>query len=92
MPHRGRLNVLTNVVRKPLEVIFAEFSGAVPSPEDTDPHKHKDAGDVKYHLGTSYTRDYKLENGEEKEVTITLLANPSHLEAINPVVMGRARA
>jgi len=47
---------------------------------------------VKYHLGTSYTRKQKLSNGTTKEVTITLLANPSHLEAVNPVVMGRTRA
>jgi len=92
MPHRGRLNVLTNVVRKPLEVIMAEFQGTLPSPESTDNRKYKDAGDVKYHLGTSYTRTQAKSNGEEAEVTITLLANPSHLEAINPVVMGRARA
>lgn len=93
MPHRGRLNVLTNVVRKPLEVIFAEFAGALPSPESTDSTaKFKDAGDVKYHLGTSLTRKQKNSNGQDVDVTITLLANPSHLEAINPVVMGRARA
>lgn len=55
MPHRGRLSVLTNIVRKPMEVIMAEFSGTVPSPESTD-RKMKDAGDVKYHLGTSFTR------------------------------------
>lgn len=47
---------------------------------------------MKYHLGTSYTRNQKKSNGDNAEVTITLMANPSHLEAINPVVMGRARA
>lgn len=92
MPHRGRLSVLATVVRKPLEVIFAEFGDVLPSPEETDPHKHKDAGDVKYHLGTSYSRKRKLKDGREVDVTATLLANPSHLEAVNPVVMGRARA
>lgn len=93
MPHRGRLNVLTNVVRKPLEVIFAEFAGALPSPESTEgTAKFKDAGDVKYHLGTSLTTTRLDSKGNEVEATITLLANPSHLEAVNPVVMGRARA
>lgn len=54
--------------------------------------KYADAGDVKYHLGTTFTRLQSLPNGTKKEVTLTLLANPSHLEAINPVVMGRVRA
>jgi len=92
MPHRGRLAVLANVVRKPLEVIMAEFGGTIPSPESTAAHKHQDAGDVKYHLGTSFTRSQKRSDGSDVDVTITLLANPSHLEAVNPVVTGRARA
>lgn len=90
MPHRGRINVLANVVRKPMEVIMAEFQGVKPVGDDAT--KYADSGDVKYHLGTSYTRNQKLNNGTTKEVTITLLANPSHLEAVNPVVMGRTRA
>ena len=90
MPHRGRINVLANVVRKPMEVIMAEFQGV--KPVDDDEHKYSDEGDVKYHLGTSFTRNQKLQSGKTKEVTITLLANPSHLEAVNPVVMGRTRA
>lgn len=86
MPHRGRLNMLANVVRKPLETIFAEFKGVMP---DSDEGQVSAAsGDVKYHLGTSFTREYP--NG--KELTVEILANPSHLECVNPVVMGRARA
>ena len=85
MPHRGRLNVLSNVVQKPLEQIFAEFQGAVPNTaEDT----YIASGDVKYHLGTSYTKSYE----DGRKLTISVLANPSHLECVNPVVMGRARA
>jgi 2-oxoglutarate dehydrogenase E1 component len=81
MPHRGRLNVLANVVRKPLPQIFNEFQGKTPDAQDY-------SGDVKYHLGTSYTKNYP----DGKKFTVTVLANPSHLEAVNPVVMGRARA
>lgn len=84
MPHRGRLSLLANVVKKPLETIFAEFQGVVPTDFEFESH----SGDVKYHLGTSYTKD--LENG--KSFTVELLANPSHLECVNPVVMGRVRA
>ena len=90
MPHRGRLNVLANVVRKPMEVIMAEFQGV--KPMDDERIKHADSGDVKYHLGTTFKRSQKLQSGQSKDVTITLLANPSHLEAVNPVVMGRCRA
>lgn len=86
MPHRGRLNVLANIVHKPLEQIFSEFSGKTPTPEELD--QWSSSGDVKYHLGTSYEKEY--ENG--KRLTVTLLANPSHLECVDPVVMGRARA
>ena len=84
MPHRGRLNVLSNVVHKPLEQIFAEFQGHMPEGEDPE---WGNSGDVKYHLGTTYTRDYP--NG--KKLTTTLLANPSHLETVDPVVLGRCR-
>lgn len=86
MPHRGRLSLLANVVRKPLSTIFAEFQGALPHLKSTN--SAKEGGDVKYHLGTTYHRQYK--NGPE--IAITLMPNPSHLEAVNPVVMGRARA
>ena len=84
MPHRGRLSMLAHVVKKPLETIFAEFQGVLPSEGEHESH----SGDVKYHLGTSYTQ--KLDNGTE--FTVEILANPSHLECINPVVMGRCRA
>lgn len=86
MPHRGRLSVLANVVRKPLEVIFAEFQGIKAIDEDSTISAHG-GGDVKYHLGTTY-----ITNSRGKEVSVTLMANPSHLEAVNPVVMGRVRA
>lgn len=84
MPHRGRLNILANVVRKPMEQIFHEFQGGVPDNQED----WSLSGDVKYHLGTSYTKTYP----DGRKLTTTLLANPSHLEAVNPVVMGRARA
>jgi len=84
MPHRGRLNFLANVVRKPLETIFAEFQGSTP---DSDKSTQSSSGDVKYHLGTSFTRAY--DNGNL--MTVEILANPSHLECINPVVMGKVR-
>ncbi|KNC99356.1 oxoglutarate dehydrogenase (succinyl-transferring), E1 component [Spizellomyces punctatus DAOM BR117] len=81
MPHRGRLNVLSNVVRKPNESIFAEFSH---SAEDTV----EGSGDVKYHLGMNYMRP----TPSGKMVHLSLAANPSHLEAVNPVVEGKVRA
>jgi 2-oxoglutarate dehydrogenase E1 component len=84
MPHRGRLNVLTNVVRKPMEVIFAEFQGK--KVKDTV-EEWGNSGDVKYHLGTSYERKY--DNGQK--VKLTLLPNPSHLEAVDPILQGRVR-
>ncbi|KNC52888.1 uncharacterized protein AMSG_12229 [Thecamonas trahens ATCC 50062] len=83
MPHRGRLNVLANVVRKPMEKIFREFAG-VPASSTLN----MGSGDVKYHLGASYTRTTK--NGEE--VHISLLPNPSHLETVNTVVLGKVRS
>ena len=86
-PHRGRLNLLANVVRKPVETILAEFQGSVPV-DDPEHNWHSNSGDAKYHLGTSYTKTYP--NG--KPMTIEILANPSHLECISPVVMGRVRA
>jgi 2-oxoglutarate dehydrogenase E1 component len=82
MPHRGRLNVLANVLGKPYEMIFSEFEGSF---------LRKDVqgdGDVKYHLG--YARDHTTRTG--RKVHVSLLSNPSHLEAINPVVEGVVRA
>ncbi len=81
MAHRGRLNVLTNVVRKPVESIFSEFSGVI---GDSGGH----SGDVKYHLGMNYVRP--TPNG--KKINLSLVANPSHLEAVDPVVLGKTRA
>lgn len=82
MPHRGRLNVLANVMRKPYQAIFSEFQGGSANPDDTE-----GSGDVKYHLGTSADRVF---DGET--VHLSLTANPSHLEAVNPVVLGKVRA
>ncbi|KAK7469427.1 2-oxoglutarate dehydrogenase E1 component [Stygiomarasmius scandens] len=79
MPHRGRLNVLANVIRKPVEAILNEFSGA----EGDEP-----AGDVKYHLGANYVRP----TPSGRKVSLSLVANPSHLEAEDPVVLGKTRA
>lgn len=85
MAHRGRLNVLTNVIRKPLEQIFKEFMGTH-IPVDGD--DWSGSGDVKYHLGTSFHRVYP----DGRAVNISMLANPSHLEAVNPLVVGKAKA
>ena len=82
MAHRGRLNVLANVMAKPYKVIFHEFSGGSANPEDVG-----GSGDVKYHLGTSTDRSF-----DDIEVHMSLVPNPSHLEAVNPVVLGKARA
>jgi 2-oxoglutarate dehydrogenase E1 component len=82
MPHRGRLNVLSNVVRKPNESIFCEFSGT------NEPNVAEGSGDVKYHLGMNYDRP----TPSGKRVHLSLVANPSHLEAVNPVVEGKTRA
>eukprot|EP00939_MAST-03C_sp_MAST-3C-sp1_P003169 g3169.t1 len=83
MPHRGRLNVLANVVNKPMEVIFQEFQGI-----HVDDDDFSGSGDVKYHLGTSSERVYP----DGKSVHMSLLPNPSHLETVDPVVVGKARA
>ncbi len=82
MPHRGRLSVLANVMNKPYRAIFAEFQGQSSNPEEV-----QGSGDVKYHLGTSADVDF-----DGKNVHLSLSPNPSHLEAVNPVVMGRVRA
>ena len=83
MAHRGRLNVLANILNKPLEVIFNEFQGNF-SPDSVGGN-----GDVKYHLGY---RNVRKVGPKEYEVEIQLAANPSHLEAVDPVVQGKARA
>jgi len=82
MPHRGRLSVLANVMQKPYRAIFNEFQGGSFKPEDVD-----GSGDVKYHLGASSDREFDGNN-----VHLSLTANPSHLEAVNPVVIGKVRA
>ncbi len=82
MPHRGRLNVLANIMLKPYQAIFAEFQGGAANPQDI-----QGSGDVKYHLGTSVDRDV-----DGRLVHLSLIANPSHLEAVNPVVNGKVRA
>ncbi|HEU4960840.1 MAG TPA: 2-oxoglutarate dehydrogenase E1 component [Sphingomonas sp.] len=82
MAHRGRLNVLANVMGKPFRAIFHEFSGGSSNPEDVG-----GSGDVKYHLGTSTDREF-----DGISVHMSLVANPSHLEAEDPVVLGKTRA
>jgi 2-oxoglutarate dehydrogenase E1 component len=82
MPHRGRLSVLANVMQKPYRAIFNEFQGGSFKPEDVD-----GSGDVKYHLGASSDREF-----DGNSVHLSLTANPSHLEAVNPVVLGKVRA
>ena len=82
MAHRGRLNVLTNVMGKKAEAIFHEFAGGATNPADVG-----GSGDVKYHLGTSSDREF-----DGNKVHLSLLPNPSHLEAVDPVVLGKARA
>jgi 2-oxoglutarate dehydrogenase E1 component len=87
MPHRGRLNVLGNVVRKPLSQIFSEFTGGT-RPVEGEDGLYTGTGDVKYHLGTSYDRPTR----GGKRIHLSLVANPSHLEAVDPVVIGKTRA
>ena len=82
MAHRGRLNVLNNVLQKPFRAIISEFMGNPSNPEETG-----GSGDVKYHMGSSSDREFDGIN-----VHFTLNANPSHLEVVNPVVIGRVRA
>jgi 2-oxoglutarate dehydrogenase E1 component len=82
MAHRGRLNVLANVLGKPFTAIFSEFQGNPSTPDEV-----QGSGDVKYHLGTSSDRDF---NGNI--IHLSLTANPSHLEWVNPVVLGKVRA
>ncbi len=82
MAHRGRLNVLANVMAKSFSAIFHEFKGGSASPEDVE-----GSGDVKYHLGSSSDREF-----DDIRVHLSLTANPSHLEIVDPVVLGKARA
>ncbi|MCA0274998.1 MAG: 2-oxoglutarate dehydrogenase E1 component [Proteobacteria bacterium] len=82
MAHRGRLNVLTNVMAKPHRAVFHEFKGGSYAPDDVE-----GSGDVKYHLGASSDREF-----DGNKVHLSLTANPSHLEIVDPVVMGKARA
>jgi 2-oxoglutarate dehydrogenase E1 component len=82
MSHRGRLNVLSNVMGKPYRAIFNEFAGGATNPADVG-----GSGDVKYHLGTSSDREF-----DGNKVHLSLLPNPSHLEAVDPVVLGKVRA
>jgi 2-oxoglutarate dehydrogenase E1 component len=82
MPHRGRLNTLVNIVKKPLSALFSEFGGASFKPDDV-----QGSGDVKYHLGTS--TDVEIGG---RVVHLSLQPNPSHLEAVDPVVVGKVRA
>jgi len=82
MAHRGRLNILSNVMGKPAKAIFHEFAGGATNPADVG-----GSGDVKYHLGTSSDREF-----DGNKVHLSLLPNPSHLEAVDPVVLGKVRA
>ena len=81
MPHRGRLNVLTSVMSKSYRAVFSEFEGNAP------PDTLHGSGDVKYHLGTSSDREF-----DGNRVHLSLASNPSHLEAVDPVVLGKVRA
>lgn len=82
MAHRGRLNVLTQVMQKPHRALFHEFKGGAFYPDDVE-----GSGDVKYHLGASSDRDF-----DGNKVHLSLTANPSHLEIVDPVVLGKSRA
>jgi 2-oxoglutarate dehydrogenase E1 component len=82
MAHRGRLNVLTQVMGKPHRVLFHEFKGGSATPDEVE-----GSGDVKYHLGASSDREF-----DGNKVHLSLTPNPSHLEIVNPVVLGKVRA
>ena len=82
MPHRGRLNVLTQVMGKPHRALFHEFKGGSANPDAVE-----GSGDVKYHLGASSDREF-----DGNKVHLSLTANPSHLEIVDPVVLGKVRA
>jgi 2-oxoglutarate dehydrogenase E1 component len=82
MPHRGRLNVLTQVMAKPHRALFHEFKGGSANPDAVE-----GSGDVKYHLGASSDREF-----DNNRIHLSLTANPSHLEIVDPVVLGKVRA
>ncbi|XP_041914662.1 2-oxoglutarate dehydrogenase, mitochondrial isoform X1 [Alosa sapidissima] len=82
MPHRGRLNVLANVIRKELEQIFCQFDSKLEAADEG-------SGDVKYHLGMFHRRINRV---TDRNITLSLMANPSHLEAVDPVVQGKTKA
>jgi 2-oxoglutarate dehydrogenase E1 component len=82
MPHRGRLNVLTQVMGKPHRALFHEFKGGSANPDAVE-----GSGDVKYHLGASSDREF-----DNNKIHLSLTANPSHLEIVDPVVLGKVRA
>ena len=82
MPHRGRLNVLTQVMGKPHRVLFHEFKGGSATPDEIE-----GSGDVKYHLGASSDREF-----DNNKVHLSLTPNPSHLEIVDPVTLGKVRA
>jgi 2-oxoglutarate dehydrogenase E1 component len=82
MAHRGRLNVLAQVLGKPHRALFHEFKGGSFAPDEVE-----GSGDVKYHLGASSDREF-----DGNKVHLSLTANPSHLEIVDPVVLGKARA
>ena len=82
MPHRGRLNVLTQVMGKPHRALFHEFKGGSANPDEVE-----GSGDVKYHLGASSDREF-----DNNKIHLSLTANPSHLEIVDPVVLGKVRA
>jgi 2-oxoglutarate dehydrogenase E1 component len=82
MAHRGRLNVLANLLMKPFMALFHEFKGGSSNPDEVE-----GSGDVKYHLGSSSDREF-----DGRKVHLSLTANPSHLEIVDPVVLGKARA
>ena len=87
MPHRGRLNTLYSVLKKPADNILAEFQDIKVAEFDED--NWGNSGDVKYHLGT--THDKKYEELNDHTIRLNIMANPSHLEAVNPVVYGKLR-
>ncbi|XP_058473843.1 2-oxoglutarate dehydrogenase complex component E1-like [Solea solea] len=82
MPHRGRLNVLANVIRKDLEQIFCQFESKLEAADEG-------SGDVKYHLGMYHKT---MNHASKRDITMSLMANPSHLEAVDPVVQGKTKA
>uniref|UniRef100_A0A674EJL9 2-oxoglutarate dehydrogenase complex component E1 n=1 Tax=Salmo trutta TaxID=8032 RepID=A0A674EJL9_SALTR len=82
MPHRGRLNVLANVIRKELDQIFCQFDSKLEAADEG-------SGDVKYHLGMWHRRINRV---TDRNITLSLMANPSHLEAVDPVVQGKTKA